>query len=213
MTTRGFWGGEGVRLLDNSADPATPVWIQIAKSGSFAGHVAGPFELNTQIFNEIITNFRATQNRRICVDFEHASEQDATSGSIPTLGAPAQGWIIDLRIQASDLWGLVEWLEPARSYIRQGKYPWVSPAIRFGSRDRVTGKPIGARLSSVALTTQPFLDGMQAVAAKDTASGPQQVDDESHHERVDRILRFTDGAYTYAEASILAHRSDWWSHR
>lgn len=145
-----------------------PVWIQLAKVGAFRGHPAGPFELTPAIFAEIVQNFTATENRRIPIDFEHASEQEATSGTIPVDGAPAQGWIIDLDNRgATGLWGLVEWLEPARTYIREGKYRYFSPAIRFGARDRVTGKPIGARMTSGALTNTPFLDGMKPLAARD----------------------------------------------
>lgn len=149
------------------SDDAKPVWIQLAKTGDFAGHPAGPFSLNAKVFDEIIANFRATTNRAIPVDFEHASEQDSASGSIPVEGAPAQGWIRDLKIQGGNLFGLVEWGDKAREYIRTGAYRYISPAIRFGAKDRVTGKPIGARLTSAGLTNQPFLDAMRPLAAKD----------------------------------------------
>lgn len=150
------------------------VWIQVAKVGTFRGHPAGPFELTPAIFDEIVRNFDATENRRIPIDFEHASESEPAEGSIPTEGAPAQGWILRLENRgAAGLWGLVEWLEPARTYIRQKKYRYFSPAIRFGAKDRVTAKPIGARMTSGGLTNKPFLDGMVPLAAKDTqASSP-----------------------------------------
>lgn len=156
-----------IELADGSAKTKAPVWIQIAKYGHFEGHSSGPFTLDDKTFDDIVRNFKATSNRRIPIDFEHASEADPTDGSIPIDGAPAQGWILDLQKRADGLWGLVEWLEPARQYIEQGKYKYFSPAIRFNSRDRVTGKPIGARMTSGALTNSPFLDGMHSVAAKD----------------------------------------------
>jgi hypothetical protein len=147
---------------------AKPVWIQLAKVGKFNGHPAGPFEMTPETFDEIVRNFNATVNRRIPIDFEHASEADCASGSIPQDGAPAQGWITQLDNRGlNGLWGLVEWLEPARTYIREGRYRFFSPAIRFGSRDRVSGKPIGARMTSGALTNSPFLDAMAPVTASD----------------------------------------------
>ncbi len=149
------------------ADTA-PVWIQLAKVGQFAGHPSGPFELTAQTFAEIVRNFRATENRRVPIDFEHASEADPTSGSIPTLGAPAVGWILDLDNRGeAGLWALVEWGATAREYIRSGAYRYISPAMRFGSRDRESGRPIGTRLTSAGLTNQPFLDGMAPLAATD----------------------------------------------
>ncbi len=166
-----FLDGEAVALADNAPKA---VWCQIAKPGVFRGHHAGAFELNEKVFDEIIANFRATENRSIPIDFEHASEAEPTSGSIPVDGAPAQGWIRDLKIQGGNLWGLVEWGQKARDYIKSGAYKFFSPAVRFNARDRVTGKSIGARMTSGALTNNPFLDGMKALAAKDgtTASAP-----------------------------------------
>lgn len=158
--------GESFELAAKSADEKQ-VWIQVAKPGKFSGHVAGAFEMNARTFAEIIHNFSAQKNRAIPIDFEHASEQAPTSGSIPTMGAPAQGWITKLELRADgNLWGLCSWGDLAKKYIRAGQYKFLSPAIVFGSKDRVTGKTIGARLSSVALTNSPFLDGMQPIAAK-----------------------------------------------
>lgn len=158
---------DGVDVHLDDGDGSSAVWIQIAKPGTFRGHPAGPFELNDQVFSDIIRNFRDTQNRAIPIDFEHASEADSTEGSIPVDGAPAQGWIRDLKVDGANLWGLVEWGTKAREYIRAGQYKFFSPAIRFGARDRVSGKPIGARMTSGALTNNPFLDGMRPLVAKD----------------------------------------------
>jgi len=162
-------------LLDDDGPSDAPpklVWNQLTKLGAFRGHPAGPFEITEQINAEIERNFRATQNQKIPIDFEHASEQDPTAGTIPSEGAPAQGWIHDLQNRGkAGLWGLVEWLEPLRGYIKQGKYKFFSPAIRFGSKDRVTGQPIGARMTSGAATNNPFLDGMMPLAASDRGTG------------------------------------------
>jgi hypothetical protein len=163
-------------LLDDDgpveAGPPKLVWNQLTKLGAFRGHPSGPFEITRMTNAEILRNFRATQNQKIPIDFEHASEQDPTAGAIPTEGAPAQGWIHDLDDRGvAGLWGLVEWLEPARTYVKQGKYKFFSPAIRFGAKDRVTGQPIGARMTSGALTNNPFLDGMMPLAASDRGAG------------------------------------------
>src|SRR6185295_20424092 len=102
-----------------------------------------------QTFEEICRNFVEVDRGQVAFDFEHASEMDPAEGAIPVEGAPAQGWIrrLENRGQAG-LWGLVDWLEPARTYIRERKYRGLSPAIRFGSKPPETGKPIGARLTS-----------------------------------------------------------------
>ena len=154
--------------------PKSPKQIRVAKQGRFLGHPSGPFEMNEQTFEEIVRNFKASPEE-LPIDFEHASEADATDGSIPQAGAPAQGWIKDMRIEGGNLFGLVEWGSLAREYIREGKYKYFSPAIRFGAKDRVTGKPIGARMTSGALTNSPFLAGLQRLVAKDVAMGAGKV--------------------------------------
>lgn len=144
-----------------------PVWIQLAKTGTFRGHRQGSFSMTAGTFREIIKNFKATANGRIPVDYEHASEQDPTSGSIPFAGAPAQGWIVDMAIRGDDLWGRVEWNAQAKQQIRAKEYMFFSPAIRFAAKDRVSGDTIGAVMTSGALTNKPFLDGMMPLAARD----------------------------------------------
>lgn len=155
-----------------------PKWIQIAMVGQWSGHPSGPFQLGAKEFAEMVANFKATKNRRVPIDFEHASEMDPREGSIPTAGAPAQGWAIDLDNRGEQgLFALVEWKEPARTYIREGKYLFVSPTIRFNPADPKTGLRKGARLSSIALTNQPFLDGMMPVAAKNNGADAAQKDE------------------------------------
>lgn len=156
---------EVVVLADAPEDG--PVWNQVACVGAFKGHPAGPFELNAKVFDEIVSNWERTGRKPIPVDYEHASEAEATSGTIPISGAPAQGWITDLKNNgAAGLFGKFEWLPLARSQIRGGQYKFLSPAIRFESRDKISGRPIGARLTSAALTNQPFLDNLAPVKAK-----------------------------------------------
>lgn len=148
-------------------DPGTKlVWIQIAEAGSFRGHPQGEFALTPGVFSEIVANYQK-DGILVPIDAEHASEMPASSGSIPAIGAPAHGWIHRLEARGDTLWGLVEWLEPARSYIKEGRYKYLSPAIALRTKDRVTGKPQGAKLTSAAITNQPFLKGMQPLAARD----------------------------------------------
>lgn len=162
-------------LSANDAKGDSDTWVQLATSGTFAGHRAGPFELNAKVFREILANFKATKNRRVPWDYEHASEQDPTEGSLPVTGAPAPAWVVDMEIRGGNLWGLVEWGKQLRQQVRDGEYRFLSPAIVFNSVDRVSGKPIGARLSSVAATNKPFLDGMQPLAATEANSATAPV--------------------------------------
>lgn len=150
--------------------PKKLVWVQLAEVGSWKGHPAGAFDMTPSTFADIVRNFGA-RGLPVPFDFEHASEQDSTQGSIPQKGSPAPGWVHRLDNRSiGGLWGLVEWLDVGRDLIKSGGYAFLSPAIRFASRDGKSGSPIGARLTSVALTNQPFLSGLDMLrAAKDTS--------------------------------------------
>ena len=205
-----LFSGLRVQLVANDGDSSGPVWVNIATRGHFEGHGAGAFDLNDAVFNEIIKNYKDVDLGKVSWDFEHASEQDASEGSIPVHGAPAQAHIRDLKIGPHGLMALTEWLEPAKSYVKAGKYTSCSPAIRFGARHPVTGKPIGARLTSVALTNQPFLRGLQPLAAKDKAGVAALADGKKTyaygaHEYMP-MLRACLGASEDAEPQDLADR-------
>lgn len=144
----------------------TLVLIQLAECGDWKGHPAGAFSMTAETWREIVSNWRRDGALPIPIDAEHASESAPTSGNIPSQGAPAMGWIHELVDRGvAGLFGWVEWLEPARSYIKQGRYKFLSPAVRFGSKDRVTGEACGARLSSAAITNTPWLRGMPPLVA------------------------------------------------
>jgi hypothetical protein len=172
-----------VKLLEQSDERPVPVegatWIQIAAEGEYKGHPTGEFELDAKVFSEIIKNFRAHPSFEldeatglgkegvIPFDFHHASEEPPAR--VGVMGAPAQAWALDLEMRkgeaGAELWALASWLEPARSYVQQGKYKWTSVAIWPNATDPKSGKNIGFYMSSIAFTNDPFIQGMHAIAA------------------------------------------------
>lgn len=174
---------ELVALADK--ETTGPVWCEVCRQGDYRGHSAGPFVVDSRTLAEVVQNFKSI-DKRLAVDFEHASEMNPTEGSIPYDGAPAQGWIIDLEVRGTSLWALVDWLPKARELIRAKQYQFCSVAFRFGAKDPVSGRPIGCRMTSLALTNAPFVRDLAPVAAKDVAlpsanaladGVPENVDD------------------------------------
>lgn len=156
-----------IKPSDGGTDLPVTSWIQIACVGRFRGHSAGGFEFTPAVFEQIARNFKATKNRHVPVDFEHATE--LATPSVMQGGAPATGWICELDNRGQGgLWGFVQWLEPGLTYIREGRYKYFSPAVIFDAIDPVSGADIGPVLVSGALTNRPFLDGMQPLAARAT---------------------------------------------
>lgn len=140
-------------------------WIQISKSGSWAGHESGAFTLSKAHFESAIRELSRRQNP-LSFDYEHAS-----ASCIPT-HAPAAGWSDQLEIRGEpgqeELWAYTKLTKRAVAEIQDDEYRYISPTWMFDHPDRELGdeKTILASLHSVALTNVPFLDGMQPVTLK-----------------------------------------------
>lgn len=175
----------GVQLEDDAAseEAAGFVWVQVAHTGEFEGYRGGsqPFEFTKAHFEQMVRNVREHPSFEagedgsgtkgvIPWDFNHASEMDPTMGNLPLNGAPSHGWTADLQVREgeggrSELWALTQWLEPARTYIKEGRVRWASLAVTFESVHPETGANIGAIITSIALTNTPFIEGMAELAA------------------------------------------------
>ena len=74
------------------------------------------------------------------------------------------------RVTAEVLTARVEWTPEAKALIRAGQYRFFSPAIDWSARDKETGQPQGATLSSGALTNHPFLEELPPLMLTDLAA-------------------------------------------
>ncbi len=174
-------------------DDKGPKWVQVTREGNFPGYLGGtrPFAFTRADLQKMVDNVRAHPAYKVDAagnptghvipwDFNHASEQDPTTGNLPAQGAPSQGWTLDMEIREgsdgnAELWALTQFLEPARSYVKAGQYKWASVAVQFGAIDPVSGQNVGAVVTSIALTNTPFVEGMETLVAskvQKTASVP-----------------------------------------
>ena len=181
---------------DGTVDPGdgkTAKWQHVANEGQFLGYKRGtqPFAFTRQTFDQIVANFRQNPQYNagadgvgeaevIPWDFEHASQMYAADGTIPTDGAPAQGWIRELKVMnaqdgKAQLWALTLFLPTALEYIKAGQYKWSSVSVILQAVDVVTNENIGALLTSVALTNIPVLQDLEALAASAKAGRELRV--------------------------------------
>lgn len=159
-----------------------PKWQQVAEEGDYKGYAGGemPFSFTRDTFTQIVANFRAHPAfvegdngvgtaDVVQWDFHHSSEVPPATGTIATLGAPAMGWALDLQVRdgakGAELWALTRWIEPAKTYIKNGQYKWASVAVALQAVDPRTGMDLGPVLTSIAITNTPFIEGMQSLAA------------------------------------------------
>lgn len=158
-------------------------WVQVATEGQYLGYNGGasPFVFDRKTFQEVVANIRSNPAYKMGADgfgetdvvgwdFNHASEMSPAAGTMPLSGSPAQGWTRDFKIVdgadgKAQLWALTRFLEPARTYIKAGQYKWASVALAFDAVDPLSGKNVGSIVTSIALTNQPFIAGMQPLVA------------------------------------------------
>jgi hypothetical protein len=191
----------GAAALAPPARKPTPEfkWIHVANTGTYKGHHQGEFTLSAETFADLVRNLRADPKygdpkfsvgpitlddgskvdgacKIVQYDYEHASEMAPWEGSIPTSGAPAIGWVLDLDVRPGDdgrpqLWALSKLGEPIRRQIDADEYGSVSIAWNPAGVHWITGEPIGAVLTSVAFTNHPFIRDLMPLAAANRAAG------------------------------------------
>lgn len=160
----------------------TAVWVQVATEGTYKGHSRGEFTLDAKVFGQLCQNLRNHPSYKrgpdgfgcsdvIPYDWRHASEQPvAAGGADPLATQAAYGWVRDLEMRRGadgklQLWALSRFLPDAKEAIRAGRVKWTSIAIWPNATDPVKGSDIGWYMSSVALTNDPFVQGMAAIQA------------------------------------------------
>ena len=160
--------------------------IPIAITGQWKG-AEKDFSIDLDDLEEIRSNFGKKPTGEINVNYEHASEVPfGTGGPVVSAGRivkldepeefrsdvprPRLGDRNDSEAQGTGnpkakiqnpkfiLYGWFEPTERARDLIRAKEYRYVSPAIRWGAKDKVTGITQGTTLTSVALVNKPFLE-------------------------------------------------------
>ena len=172
------------------------VRIPLAVTGTWV-RGSNKFSITPDDLESIVRNFRERRNGEINVDYDHASEMPevAAGGPIPSAGRivgidPPEGMkagtgksevgnrgrgnegavpnsLLPTSYSRFILWGWFEPTERARTLVKNREYRYISPAIDWGAKNKRTGKPQGATLTSVALTNRPFLEEMPQIRLSD----------------------------------------------
>lgn len=159
-----------IRLSNNSAELLIALkdnleitskeWQKIGISGKWNGHPTGTFEMDENIFNQMINNYQASGIDIVC-DYEHQT----LFGEI----APASGWIrkapMSLKVKDGELFAKIEWTTRAKEHISQKEYKYLSPVFAPNTISQKDGSNIGWTLHSLALTNKPFLEELDEIKA------------------------------------------------
>jgi len=119
------------------------------------------FAVTAADLRSIVANFRKRQTGAVLIDYDH-STLNVEDGR----PKPAAGWLtkIDDAPDAKGvLWGYAEYTRRAAAMVAAEEYKYVSPVIEWAARDKRTGKPQGATLTSLALTNRPLFEALPSL--------------------------------------------------
>ena len=148
--------------------------VQLFPAGEFRAGDGRPKDaphwfVDAELAAAIIADFEARQNDTV-IDYEHQTMLTADNGQ----PAPAAGWFSKLEWRDTGLHAIdVRWTERASQMIAGEEYKYISPVFTY---DRKTGAI--KSLLNAALTNNPALDGMEAVAASQLMIN-HQIDQET----------------------------------
>lgn len=126
------------------------------RPGNIKGSKTDSFYLDKEAGLILVQQIKARHSDMV-VDYEHQSFEAKKNGA----PAPAAGWIKGATyIEGSGLWVQVEWTAKAKAMIEADEYRYISPVMFF---DLKTGHI--TEIINIALTNNPALDGLEAVAA------------------------------------------------
>lgn len=130
-----------------------PEWFQVFPYGEVLLEGGEPALMDEQGAALVLAHFNSLEHDMV-VDYEHQT----LSGE----KAPAAGWIKELEWRGEEgLWARVEWTQEAAAYIQKKEYRYFSPVFwRRKSDKRIV------ELHNVALTNQPLMMNIRALAAK-----------------------------------------------
>lgn len=136
--------------------------LQLLKTGNFEHARVGKFKITP----EDLVAFKANFDRKVLgvdvqANFDH--------GESIAHGTKAAGWIAELTIEAEgkELWASVEWTDDALKGIKAKEWRYSSAEILFTWKHPETGATHNRVLTGLALTNQPFIKGMQPIAASE----------------------------------------------
>jgi cation transport regulator len=138
------------------------------------------FAITLQDIHDMRDNFRK-RSAPLMVDYWHESEIKGPEGG----DIPAAGWLCEVEDEPDAdriWWGQVEFTDHARARIQAKETRYMSPAVNWAGRDKKTGTPQGATLTSVALTGRPFFDEMPAIQLSDGWTPETQMEEKTQME-------------------------------
>jgi len=169
------------------------------RPGSIDGCTTTVWRMDADIAASLIAAAEARETP-LCIDYEHHTLTAKDAGH----KAVAAGWIEALcYVPGRGLFAKVAWTETARAHIQADEYRYISPLFTF---DGKTGAVL--ELVNAALTNNPALDGLAAVAAVRQTAATQALQTEACMDELLERLRWMLNLPVTATAEEIAAQLD-----
>lgn len=172
--------------------------VHAARIGVFKGYRDGEFQLTTEMFKEIVDNFNSEKTPIACYR-GHADLVGSINGEEPE----NCGWVVSLAVKDNNLWALCEFTQEMLEQLKQGKYKFASIYMKSNDVHRETGKEIGCRLVSLAITAQPFIDGLNSIALSQNNLQPSIYIDKTNDANKESLQMKKDKTKTKEEMTLV----------
>ncbi len=153
-------------LHADDAAKGAPEWVHLLPSGLITGRDGRIYDMADP--GGLILAFQAN-GIDLPVDYEHQTEKPEARLKGPV---PAAGWIKELQIRDSGIWGRVEWTATAAEMIAGKEYRFLSPTILYHPKTLEI-----MRLKSAGLVHHPNFHLTALAAQEDPMSNPTRSDD------------------------------------
>lgn len=181
-------GGVALAAAVSSGDMPEGMNAQLFPDGSFAARDGRPasltdgkltaWRMDEGIAAGVIAQVQARETP-LMVDYEHQLLRAVQNGK----PVPASGWVAAVSyVPGRGLYARVDWTVAASALIEADEYRYISPVFNF---DKDTGAVLG--ILSVALTNNPALDGMDAVALAALLPATNTATEDSMDELMERL--------------------------
>lgn len=128
--------------------------IPFFRLGSWKHPIYGDLRITQQTFDQMLANFKAgVLGREPFIRLGHDAAGKNVFGD-----AEALGWVKEIRQEGDVLAAAVEPVsEAVAALIKEKRYRFASAEFTANGTDKETGQSVGALLSAIALTNEPFL--------------------------------------------------------
>jgi len=147
-----------LRFADPFDGAAAQAWFHILALGSYFMPDGQALQFERDNLGRMVELFNR-YSTPCSIDYDHQTVAAShKSGPIETAG-----YVTRLELRDDGIWGLGKFTQKATDLIRAGSYGFCSPVIQSNVIDRKSGEVEPLQLFNVALTVNPYQDGLTPI--------------------------------------------------